>query len=258
MSVQGGSPVVLCDASNPRGASWVQDDTIVAALVNTSGLWRVAADGGAPQPLTTRKEGELTHRWPQVLPGNTGVLFTAHSGSLNSYEDASIDVLIPESGERRTIWRGGYFGRFIPVEGTRGYLVYLQRGVTSAAGRFDYSSTGTLAYRSGATQRAWPIVWVDNTGKIDRLLDGPVRYYSPRFSPDGRRSPSVSTPGRGPTFSSRISSATPSPQLPFQERPMRIPCGPRLEHTSRFDRSSQRSGTCSGLAPMAPAVCNRC
>ena len=214
MSVQGGSPVVLCDASNPRGASWVQDDTIVAALVNTSGLWRVAADSGAPQPLTTRKEGELTHRWPQVLPGNTGVLFTAHSGSLNSYEDASIDVLIP-SGERRTIWRGGYFGRFIPMEGTKGYLVYLQRGVlfgapfdtarlqidgtptplvqdvasdaTSAAGRFDYSSTGTLAYRSGATQRAWPIVWMDNTGKIDRLLDGPVRYYSPRFSPDGRR-----------------------------------------------------------------------
>jgi Tol biopolymer transport system component len=225
VSVRGGAPVVLCDVSSPRGASWVEQDTIVAALINTAGLWRVAAEGGARQPLTTLRDGELTHRWPQVLPGNTGVLFTAHSGSLNSYEDASIDVLIPQSGERRTVWRGGYSGRFIPSDGTRGYLVYIQRGVlhavrfdsrtlqtdgtpvaivedvgsdpTSAAGRFAYSSAGVLAYRSGAPQRAWPIVWMDAAGKTERLLDGPARYYSPRFAPDGKRLALAVEAGKG-------------------------------------------------------------
>jgi hypothetical protein len=34
ISVQGGAPVVLADSSNSRGASWGDDGTIVAELVN--------------------------------------------------------------------------------------------------------------------------------------------------------------------------------------------------------------------------------
>ena len=213
--IQGGPPVLLADVRNPRGGSWGEDGAIVAALTNTTGLWRVPREGGAPQPLTTLQEGELTHRWPQVLPGNTAVLFTAHSGSINSYENATIDVQTLPSGPRRTLWRGGYHGRFIPTDGRRGHLVFVQRGVlygvrfdaerleiegkpvplvpdlasdpASAAGRFDVSSTGMLAFSSGSGVQAWSLSWLDSTGGLTPLLSKPVMYYSPRFSPDGRR-----------------------------------------------------------------------
>ncbi len=213
--VQGGTPVTLADARNPRGGSWGEDGTIISALTNTAGLWRVPGTGGAPQPLTSLNEGELTHRWPQVLPGNTAVLFTAHSGTLNSYENATIDVQSLPGGARKTVWRGGYHGRFIPTDGRRGHLVFIHRGVlygarfdadrlavegtpmplvqevasdpVSAAGRFDYSRTGIFAFRKGVGVQAWTIAWLDSAGTVSPFLSRSVMYYSPRFSPDGRR-----------------------------------------------------------------------
>src|SRR5271155_3297889 len=60
ISVNGGAPVDLAEASTPRGASWGEDGTIVAALINTAGLFRVSADGGGavPQQLTNLNAGE--------------------------------------------------------------------------------------------------------------------------------------------------------------------------------------------------------
>ena len=116
---------------------------------------RVPGDGGAPRPLTTTTVGALTHRWPQVLPGNAAVLFTAHSGTINSYENASIDVL-SRDGVRKTVWRGGYYGRFIPTDGNRGHLVFVHGGVLYAV-RFRRQSargrghTGTVG--SGSRER---------------------------------------------------------------------------------------------------------
>jgi len=213
--IQGGAPVMIADVRTPRGGSWGDDGAIVAALVNTAGLWRVPREGGPPQPVTTLREGELTHRWPQVLPGSTAVLFTAHSGSLNSYENASIDVQPLPGGPRKTLWSGGYYGQFIPTDGRRGHLLFIQRGVlygvrfdadrleiegkpvplaqdvasdpVSAAGRFHVSPLGMLAYRVGSGVQAWSLSWLDSKGKLEPLLAKPVMYYSPRFSPDGRR-----------------------------------------------------------------------
>jgi hypothetical protein len=129
VSVAGGAPVILCDADNARGASWAEDGTIVAALTNTAGLSRVPTGAGTPQPLTKLGAEETTHRWPQVMPGSRAVLFTANARTINTFEDATIDVVRLDSGERRTVWRGGYFARFLPTGPSRGYLVYMQAGV---------------------------------------------------------------------------------------------------------------------------------
>ena len=223
--VQGGTSVEIADARNPRGGSWGEDGAIVAALSNTSGLSRVPAEGGAPQPLTTLQDGELTHRWPQVLPGNAAVLFTAHSGTINSYENASIVVLSHADGARKTVWRGGYHGRFIPTDGKRGHLVFVHRGILhavrfdadrlevegtpiplvqdlasdpeSAAGRFDYSRSGMFAFRAGVGVQAWTVGRLGGDGKIAPLLSKPAMYYSPRFSPDGRRLAVAVDAGKG-------------------------------------------------------------
>src|SRR5579864_9347862 len=69
ISVQGGAPVVLCDASLARGANWGQDGNIIVALNTSSGLSRVSSEGGMPQPFTKLEGGALSHRWPQLLPG---------------------------------------------------------------------------------------------------------------------------------------------------------------------------------------------
>jgi hypothetical protein len=213
--VRGGTAIALSDARIARGASWGDDGQIVAALSNGGGLSVVPADGGAPRPLTTSSEGDPTHRWPQVLPGAKAVIFTANAPTINSYEDATIDVQSLTTGERRTLWRGGYFGRYVPTRGTRGHLVYIRRGVLfavpfdpdrltlegtpaplledvaadpgSGAGHFDVSRTGTLIYKSGIGLAPWTIGWLDAGGKTEPLLPKPELYYSPRFSPDGKR-----------------------------------------------------------------------
>ena len=81
ISVQGGAAVTLCDAPNARGASWGEDGSIIVTLTNGwRGLSRVPAAGGTPQAITKPGDkGEVTHRWPQILPGGQAVLFTGNT-----------------------------------------------------------------------------------------------------------------------------------------------------------------------------------
>ncbi len=53
ISVQGGAPVVLCDAPNARGANWGEDGNIIVALNILGALSRVPAERGTPQPVTS-------------------------------------------------------------------------------------------------------------------------------------------------------------------------------------------------------------
>ena len=75
VAVSGGAVLTLCDAGTPRGGAWGANDTIVFAPTNTGGLSQVSAAGGAPQPLTKLKEGEISHRWPQFLPDGKTILY---------------------------------------------------------------------------------------------------------------------------------------------------------------------------------------
>jgi serine/threonine-protein kinase len=207
--VQGGATVTLWDASPARSsASWGSDDNIVAALNADGVLSRIPSAGGAARPLTAldKQRGEFAHRFPQVLPGGEAVLFTALASG--NYDDANIDALSFKTGERKTVHRGGYFGRYLPS----GHLVYLRQNTLFAApfdlsrltetgapqpvledvsivlggGDFDFSQTGTFVYLSGKWgQQA--IFWLDSTGKTQPLNPAPGYYWNQRFSPDGKR-----------------------------------------------------------------------
>src|SRR5262249_49690761 len=82
ISLNGGAPSTLCSAAVGRGASWGSDDTIIFAPSITSGLFRVSAAGGMPKPLARpdRKKGQISHRWPEILPSGKVVLFTVWTG----------------------------------------------------------------------------------------------------------------------------------------------------------------------------------
>jgi len=126
ISVQGGTPVTLIDTAYPygMGASWGPDGNIVATLGNSLPLSRIPASGGPLQPLTRLAPGEATHRWPQVLPEGSAVLFTAAS-NVGSMDNANIEVISLKTGQVKIVRRGGYYGRYLPS----GHLVYINQGV---------------------------------------------------------------------------------------------------------------------------------
>jgi hypothetical protein len=79
-----------------------------------SGLSRVPSGGGTVQAVTEveQRNKEVTHRWPQVLPGAEAVLFTAHSAT-GGFEEATIEAQSLRTRERKTLVRGGYYGRYV-------------------------------------------------------------------------------------------------------------------------------------------------
>ncbi|HUQ92469.1 MAG TPA: protein kinase [Bryobacteraceae bacterium] len=213
ISVEGGSAVTVCDAPNMRGASWGDDGNIVLALNTTGGLSRVSSDGSKPRELTKLDEGERTHRWPQVLPGSEAVLFTAHSVP-NTYDTANIDVVSLKTGHRKTVQRGAFYGRYMALPNGFGRLIYMHQntlfaapfdvgrlavtgtavpvledvsGAGSRGGDFSFSSSGTFVYLGKETQGGWMISWLDASGKRQPLHAIPGSYFTPRFSPDGKR-----------------------------------------------------------------------
>jgi serine/threonine-protein kinase len=211
ISVQGGSPVTLCGAFNPRGASWGEDENIIAGIGPQSPLYRIPAAGGVPRPLTKPGPDEVTHRWPQVLPGARALIFTA-SPLLASMDNANIESVSLKTGQAKILQHGGYFGRYLPS----GHLVYVHQGVlfgvkfdaerldvrgtpvplledaaanpATGGGQFDFSATGTFVYASGkSAAQAWQVAWLDASGKMEPLVSVPRAYLNPRLSPDGRK-----------------------------------------------------------------------
>lgn len=209
----GGSPLDICDAvGDCRGAVWTCRDEIVFAPTPASGLARVRAEGGRPQPLTTLDfaNGERTHRWPEVLPNGRDVLFTIARAGSASFEEADIAVVSVDTGERRTIHRFGSGARHVST----GHLVYMRGGslmavrfdaerlaVTGSAmpivdevmtqptgvGYFSFSRDGCLAYVTGdAHEFMQRLVWVAD-GRVTPLTIAERFIEEPRLSPGGRR-----------------------------------------------------------------------
>jgi serine/threonine-protein kinase len=212
VSIQGGAPETLGDVPTAlRGADWGEDGNIVFGIAGLSGLARIPASGGTPQGLTSPpKEGEITHRWPQILPGGQTILLTGHTRN-TEFEDANIEVLFLKTGQLKVVQRGGYFGRYLPS----GHLIFVHQGTLYAVpfdlGRYEtrgmpvpilqdvsansfmggaqltYSRTGTVVYLSGKSSEALSaLLSLDSSGKTEPLVSV-AGLRSPRFSPDGKR-----------------------------------------------------------------------
>jgi tRNA A-37 threonylcarbamoyl transferase component Bud32 len=113
VSVEGGAAVALCDAgAYPRGGSWGGDGNIIAALGRA--LSRIQAAGGVPTAVTALAQGEISQRWPQILPGGKAVLFTSFTSEAAS-DLANIEAVSLADHRAKMLQRGGTFGRYLPA-----------------------------------------------------------------------------------------------------------------------------------------------
>jgi serine/threonine-protein kinase len=202
----------LCDAPDGRGGSWGSDNRIVFAPGTHTGLFQISAIGGKPEPLTTLliDKGERTHRWPHVLPGNAGVIFTIAFAETSSYDDASIAVVSLTNGERKILAKGT-FPAYLPP----GYLIYAREGSVLAvpfdARRLELlgapvpalrgvesrplsgtavlgvSKNGTLIYASTSETAKRRLVWSDRQGNATPVTRRETAYAQPRLSPAGHQ-----------------------------------------------------------------------
>jgi serine/threonine-protein kinase len=124
----GGPPVEICPSEYPFGASWGDDGTIVFSSGESSGLWRVSSEGGAPEVLTTPGAGEYGHRLPHVMPGGRAVLFTVVEQPWN-WESAR--VVVHQLGTKgwQVVVSGASDGRYVPT----GHVIFGRRGRLMAA-----------------------------------------------------------------------------------------------------------------------------
>ena len=208
ISVFGGTPVTLCDAAQiGRGGTWTLDDTIIFAPSRGSGLMRVSATGGTPQPFTRldSSKGEITHRWPQVLPGGKAVVYAIGI----EFNSATIAVANLKSGAAKTLAiRGGYpryvKGGYLVFERQEGLyavpfdserlevtgspfpVLQVQASPQGGAAGFAVSETGSLVYIPPVETIA-KLAWVNRKGVLE-LLEAPGKdYLGLRLSPDGKR-----------------------------------------------------------------------
>jgi eukaryotic-like serine/threonine-protein kinase len=209
--IDGGRLTDLCEApiGAGGGGSWGEDGYIVAAVNFV--LKRIPAAGGAPVPLTELRQGEIVHRWPQIVPGGKAVVFTSYA-SMSGLDGANIEVMSLENRRRKTVVRGGTWGRFLPS----GHLVYLSKGTLFAvafdpnrlevrgaptpvvedvaysaawgSAQIDFSRTGMLVYRDAREGGGLVTMqWVDGLGNSTPVLPVPGNYLSPALTADGNR-----------------------------------------------------------------------
>jgi serine/threonine protein kinase/Tol biopolymer transport system component len=213
ISVHGGAPIALCDAVGGRGGDWGADGSIIFPNQFLSALYRVSADGGTPVQVTHLDTArfETTHRWPQFLPGQKAVLFTASSDN-NFFGHASVDVAPLDTGVPRVLVENAYFGRYLSA----GYLAYVSQGtvfvapfdagalkitgtaipvmqgvnydMSNGSAQFSMSRDGTAIHLDGGSAgQDLNIVLMDRKGNASVLMDDQPDSAGPRLSPDGKR-----------------------------------------------------------------------
>jgi eukaryotic-like serine/threonine-protein kinase len=223
VDLTGGAIRVIADVRRPSGGSWNAGDVIVFAPDVNGPLYRVAAAGGTPVPVSRIPEGPGLHghRWPTFLPDGQHFLYVASSaaapsdiapelrvGSLDTLESTPID------------WEGAR-----SVGYALGHLLYVRAGTLYAqsfdttalrtggppvpiaaaelAGPLAFypsalaaSPNGVLVFQSSADVPS-RLVWLNERGQEQQDTHA-LKYGWPAISPDGRRlAGSCEGPGRG-------------------------------------------------------------
>ena len=201
----GGTPVVLCDATNPTGWDWAGDTVFFGQ--GDRGIMSVSSNGGTPVVVVA--EGG----WgPRMLPGGEVLMF--HRMSAESSSGFQIWAQTLETGEQTLLVEDG---RAQGYASTRHLIYFLDAAIFAvpfdaqnlevlggpasvienvsrleipqSVPHFSLSDNGTIAYISSenaSLERS--LVWVDRDGRNTVPLGAdPADYGLPRISPEGTK-----------------------------------------------------------------------
>jgi eukaryotic-like serine/threonine-protein kinase len=119
ISVDGGTPVTICQAETAFGLKWGADNNILFGESGT-GVMRVSANGGKAETIIATEKTEQA-RNPEFLPGGA-VLFTVVTGGKS--DKSSVVAQTPGKNDRKVVVDGGSDGKYLPI----GRLVYALGG----------------------------------------------------------------------------------------------------------------------------------
>lgn len=222
--VEGGVAQDLCETDARLGltfgASWGDDNRIVFARDESSGLSCISPQGGVPEIITEpdRERGEYGHRLPCHLPGGKRILFTIARHSLDF--EPRVAILDWATREWSVLLEDASDARYIPT----GHIVFMRRGtlmavpfdlkkrdiqgqpaavipdvihllntlfgpLNTAAGQYSLSDSGDLVYAPGGIvpDNQNTLTWVDQRGNESPVSSNLEPYFAPRLSSDGKR-----------------------------------------------------------------------
>jgi eukaryotic-like serine/threonine-protein kinase len=197
--VNGGVPIVLADAVEPRGGSWSKEGVIVFSPGGgNTGLMRVPAAGGEATPATTihPELGEIGHRWPSFLPDGKHLLYfsfgagrykrAVYATTLGSKDAAFIaasDSYAQYAGNSQVAFmrKGSLYSQRIDERTLRpeGDPVLIQRQVGFASviyfGAFSASHTNVIAWAPWMNPNR-RLTWLDRSGAIAGTVFEPADW----------------------------------------------------------------------------------
>ncbi|MCA1642389.1 MAG: protein kinase [Acidobacteria bacterium] len=219
IDVAGGAPQVLADATtDPRGAAWAPDGTIIFTPDFTSPLLKVSAAGGTVEPVTALDQSrqQTSHRWPSFLPDGRHFLYFSR-GTKKDAEGIYAGSL--DTKEVKFLLNTNLRGVYAQADGaTAGYLLFMrdkslmaqpfdaerlqlsgepavvaegvltfpEEGGPTAYAAFSASANGRLSYLPGNIALD-QMGWFDRAGKSLGSV-GPQGLLGELWlSPDGKR-----------------------------------------------------------------------
>ena len=208
VDVTGGRPLSISEALPGRGAGWAPDGHIYFG--GRPGLYRVAAEGGVPEQVTSNDPelDQRLHAWPHPLPDGSGLVSTVRTREGPSDDAYDLAVLSFATGDWRVLRQGNQAqfidGGYLAYHATNGevhvvpfdldrqqlagspvsVLAGAYRAPASGGAYFAASRNGSLVYVPGGFDRS--LVRVDRRGRDSPLTPETRGFRFPHISPDGR------------------------------------------------------------------------
>lgn len=203
VDMDGRSVMDLCAVEQGRGGTWNNRGEIVFGT-RTTGLFRVAAAGGTPVPLTRRTAREANHRFPTFLPDGNHLVYVVQSPPLAQARVVSLNdprpTVLPGVVSNVVFSQGRIF--HVRADGTLlaqrfdSKRLSLESNFEVVAkpvaydGQFNYaafsvSSQGAIAYEEGSGSTGNEVVRFDRAGKeVEKVLTLTADTFV-RISPQG-------------------------------------------------------------------------
>lgn len=204
VSVSGGAPQTLCDASNIRGATWNREGVILFSEYGK--LYSVPDTGGTPTLVAAPDVGQNQAGlyFPKFLPDGRHFVVLLGTGKENQIATGALDsktvkplaqtdsnAVYTPPGDLLYLQQSTLMARPFSARRLRftGPAVPVARGVVSIGGYglFSASPAGVLVYHAEQGAGISQLTWFNRDGKKLGTVGQREVYENPALSPDGTK-----------------------------------------------------------------------